>query len=193
MHFFFCSKCFTFCWDKLDYPGSIVYVSCFVYFYLQKSFSTKTYFLITKINLTSWVPLYTCLFWILLSKTCFFDVEFFWPKPSWSIFCRKYFQPNIFLAIKCFSQVVFDQKMCFPKNFFTKNGFNQIFLSWDDQWLLLWSLAHSYMTWHPAVLDILLNESDSLICRRLINLGEGELVPLRRHHSFWDFCLLKYW
>ena len=32
--FFCCSKiifdpkCFTFCWDKLDYPGSIVYLSC---------------------------------------------------------------------------------------------------------------------------------------------------------------------
>ena len=23
---------FTFCWDKLDYPGSIVYLSCFVQF-----------------------------------------------------------------------------------------------------------------------------------------------------------------
>ena len=41
----------SFCWDKLDYPGSIVYLSFF----------KKSLFTIAVINLATRVPLYTCL------------------------------------------------------------------------------------------------------------------------------------
>ena len=56
----FCSKIifdkiFFLCWDKLDYPGSIAYLS----FFVQKSFLNKNYFLNAEINLTPRGPLYT--------------------------------------------------------------------------------------------------------------------------------------
>ena len=36
------------------------------YFFVQRSFLTKNYFLIAEINLTTWGPLYTCLVSVLL-------------------------------------------------------------------------------------------------------------------------------
>ena len=48
----FNQKIFSLFWDKLDYPGSIVYLSCFDFF-VQKSFLTKNYFFTAEINLTT--------------------------------------------------------------------------------------------------------------------------------------------
>ena len=61
---------YYFCWDKLDYSGSIVYLSCF-YCFFQKSLFTENYFLIAVINLATWGPLYTCLVNIVLWKIGF--------------------------------------------------------------------------------------------------------------------------
>ena len=63
----FCCKLFSDCCDKFDYPGSIVYLSCFDFF-VQKSFLTKNCVLTAEMNLTTRGPLYTCRVMIKISR-----------------------------------------------------------------------------------------------------------------------------
>ena len=60
-------KLFLDCCDQFGYPGSIVYLSCFIFF-VQISFLTKSYLLIAAIIVTTRGPLYTCLVFSLLCE-----------------------------------------------------------------------------------------------------------------------------
>ena len=100
----FDQKVFSFCWDKLDYPGSIVYLSCFDVF-VQKSFLTKNYFLTAEINLTTWGPFYTCLVCIsiLCNNWTSTKISVLWPLFIDKVQCAFYLWAEVTEDCSCCS------------------------------------------------------------------------------------------